>query len=89
MNKPPTGSDRQKALARFLRRLVLRSDLTASEQASIIDLPGEFAEVAFATGVVEARDYAHHVPDFAKLAKFAEFDPAYLLLNEPSVHKGW
>ena len=255
MNKLLTGSDRQTALARFLRRLVLRSDLTASEQASIIGLPGEFAEVeahrdmvvpgcemdhaclmvtglsarfdqlsngqrqftalhipgdicdlhsvpvpitgwgiqaltrtlylrvphralrdlisdqpalglalwrdtivdssilakwisalgrrsaearlahflcevairleqsgeglrtAFhlrATqvhiadflgvstvhvsrsmrslrdrGLVEARDYAYQVPDFAKLAKFAEFDPAYLLRNEPSVHDGW
>lgn len=38
-----------------------------------------------ARGLVELEDYAYRIPDFASLASFAEFDPAYLLLNEPSV----
>ncbi len=40
-----------------------------------------------ARGLIEARDYAYHLPDFSALARFAEFDPAYLLLHEPSVHR--
>ncbi len=39
-----------------------------------------------ARGLVEVQDYTYHLPDFAALADFAEFDPTYLLLNEPSVH---
>lgn len=39
-----------------------------------------------ARGLVEVRDYAYRIPDFPALARFAEFDPTYLLLNEPSVH---
>lgn len=40
-----------------------------------------------ARGLVEAQDYAYRLPDFPALARFAEFDPAYLLLHEPSVHR--
>lgn len=40
-----------------------------------------------ARGLVEAQDYTYRIPDFPALARFADFDPAYLLLNEPSVHQ--
>lgn len=40
-----------------------------------------------ARGLVEVQDYSYHVPDFPALASFAEFDPTYLLLHEPSVHE--
>jgi CRP-like cAMP-binding protein len=40
-----------------------------------------------ARGLVEAQDYQYRIPDFAALAHFAEFDPTYLLLHEPSVHQ--
>lgn len=40
-----------------------------------------------ARGLVEVQDYAYQIPDFPALAHFAEFDPTYLLLNEPSVHE--
>ena len=36
--------------------------------------------------LVDVQDYAYRIPDFAALASFAEFDPMYLLLDEPSVH---
>ncbi|MES2904061.1 MAG: Crp/Fnr family transcriptional regulator [Pseudomonadota bacterium] len=40
-----------------------------------------------ARGLVEVQDYTYLLPDFPALAHFAEFDPTYLLLNEPSVHE--
>ncbi|MES2905195.1 MAG: Crp/Fnr family transcriptional regulator [Pseudomonadota bacterium] len=39
-----------------------------------------------ARGLVEVHEYAYRIPDFPALARFAEFDPTYLLLSEPSVH---
>lgn len=39
-----------------------------------------------ARGLIAAQDYIYELPDFNALAQFAEFDPAYLLLDEPSVH---
>ncbi len=39
-----------------------------------------------ARGLIETRDYEYKIPDFGALAAFAEFDPTYLLLDEPSVH---
>lgn len=42
----PTDQDRQAALAKYLRRLTLRSDLTPSECAMITALPGEFHDIA-------------------------------------------
>lgn len=39
-----------------------------------------------ARGLLEAQHYTYQIPDFPALAHFAEFDPTYLLLNEPSVH---
>ncbi len=37
-------------------------------------------------GLVEVEDYTYRIPDFEALAHFAEFDPTYLLLHEPSIH---
>lgn len=39
-----------------------------------------------ARGLIVAEDYVYQVPDFEALARFADFDPAYLLLDEPTVH---
>lgn len=38
-------------------------------------------------GLVAVQDYTYRLPDFTALAHFAEFDPTYLLLDEPSVHE--
>jgi len=39
-----------------------------------------------ARGLVTVSDYQYRIPAFEALAAFAEFDPAYLLLHEPSMH---
>jgi CRP-like cAMP-binding protein len=37
-----------------------------------------------ARSLVRAEHFTYHIDDFEALAAFAEFDPAYLLLNEPT-----
>lgn len=40
-----------------------------------------------ARGLIVVEEYVYQLPDFDALARFADFDPAYLLLREPSVHR--